>query len=79
MGGPGRDTGFHVSVMKSEIRNPESESSPKVEARLGWLNTLGCDADFGFRISFGFRLSRFGRPGGRTQKSVYAICAPGYC
>ena len=60
--------------MKSEIRNPKSERSPKSEARIcgptpfeQWrskstLTRRGKVSDFGFRPSFGFRISAFGFP-----------------
>jgi type II secretion system protein J len=44
--------------MKSEIRNPKSERNPKAEARIGCRTALS--SDFGFRPSFGFRISGFG-------------------
>ena len=44
------------NLMKSEIRNPNSERNPKSEIR----NCLTGDfSDFGFRPSFGFRISGF--------------------
>src|SRR5436190_8080324 len=44
-----------VSQRKSEIRDPKSEGSPKSEARIFPRGTLAF-SDFGFRISFGFRI-----------------------
>jgi len=44
--------------MKSEIRNPKSERNPKVEGRIG--NGRALSSDFGFRASFGLRISGFG-------------------
>lgn len=51
--------------MKSEIRNPKSERRSKAEARTGcsWLSTVritSADLKFGFRPSFGLRISAFG-------------------
>jgi len=58
--------------MKSEIRNPKSEASPKAEIRnrfngglmfngaLAALSRRRSGSGFGFRISFGLRTSAFG-------------------
>ena len=49
-------------MWKSETRNPKSEGSPKSEIRVAELCASGkCQpSDFGFRISFGLRISAFG-------------------
>ena len=43
--------------MKSEIRNPKAETNPKPERR---SDGGAWNSDFGFRSSFGFRISVFG-------------------
>jgi len=47
--------------MQSEIRNPKSERIPKSDLRTAERAPLGISG-FGFRASFGFRISDFGFP-----------------
>jgi hypothetical protein len=42
--------------LKSEGRNPKAERRPKAEGR----NLEPLNSDFGFRASFGLRISAFG-------------------
>jgi hypothetical protein len=44
---------------KPEIRIPKSEGNPKSEIRKDASQHIGA-SDFGFRASFGFRISDFG-------------------
>jgi tetratricopeptide (TPR) repeat protein len=55
--------------MKSEGRNPKSERRPKSEIRRQPLAAPGV-SDFGFRPSFGFRISDFGFP---SRLCVFAL------
>src|SRR5262245_8234765 len=43
-----------------EYRNPKSEGRKKAQVRNPIKHSLVCCSDFGFRPSFGFRLSDFG-------------------
>ena len=64
--------GFHAGVTwrsrepRYEVRKPKAEGNPNPEIRV-WLERNGSshnsavgDSGFGFRISFGFRVSVFG-------------------
>jgi hypothetical protein len=49
--------------MKSEIRNPKSEESPKAEDRIAFLTRCLCSVRFsvfGLLSVFGIRISDFG-------------------
>jgi hypothetical protein len=46
--------------VKSEIRRPKSEGNPKAEIRVSKRSQHRAHSDFGFRISFGLRISAFG-------------------
>src|ERR1035437_2780798 len=54
------------SDMKSETRKPKAEGNPKIETRINRRSVRAADrrsqatSEFGFRASFGFRVSALG-------------------
>jgi prepilin-type N-terminal cleavage/methylation domain-containing protein len=67
--------------MKAETRRPKAERNPKAEARTGQPVIIGGEAprtlnsDFGFRPSFGLRISAFGfrAPSGRAAFTLIEL------
>ena len=66
---------------KAEIRNPRSEGNPKTEGRkkllpMGWRPAGAIPgSDFGFRASFGLRLSVFGFPSWQPLSALNPPCS----